>query len=227
MRMKKICLSLGMILATLATMAQISYEKVSVNPDDWAGTYLIVCESEGVVFNGAANEDAIDAKGGPAIIGNVVIANNVIASTPAIDSAVFTISATDDVDWPWAIQSASGLYIGHKDSVVGDNGLSAETELKNKCKHTLSIVDGNLIATPRHTEGEAYNLQYNKKTDQLRFRYFLPGDKLAVQLYKKSSPSGLKALQSTSRIEKRFENGQIIFIKEGRKYNVLGALIVE
>lgn len=203
-------------------MAQSVYEKVTTAPTDWSGTYLIVCESEAVVFNGAADEESIDAKGGAAILTNVSIANNQILGTEALDAAVFTISSSEDTDWPWAIQSASGLYIGHKDTV--DNGLSTETEIKGKCKHVLSIDEaGNFIAMPKYSVSGEYNLQYNKKADQLRFRYFTPGDKVAIQLYKKQSAStSLDAVQTSTHVIKRYENGQIVFIKGNDKYNVLG-----
>ncbi len=123
--------------ASMTLMAQNVYQKVTTTPEDWTGTYLIVCESQSVVFNGGASEENIDAKGGPAIITNVTFADNSITGTADLDAATFTISSTGDTSWPWAIQSASGLYIGHKDTI--DNGLSTEIEIKGKCKHTLAI----------------------------------------------------------------------------------------
>lgn len=224
--MKKSLLLCIATMAALALNAQTMYQKITSTPADWQGTYLIVCEAQGVVFNGAADEANIDAKGtGTAIIQNVTFNENAIIGTDDLNAATFTISATDDEDWPWAIQSASGLYIGHKDSVVGDNGLSVETELKKKCRHTLSIdADGNFIATPRHIDGKAYNLQYNKKTDQLRFRYFVPGDKQAIQIYKfQSDPTDLQSATNTHHAIKRYENGQLVIIRDGHKYNILGA----
>lgn len=224
--MKKIFFCAAVLAATMGLNAQNSYQKVTTAPADWTGTYLIVCESQSVVFNGGADTTTIDAKGtGTAIISGVTITDGVIVGTPQLDTVTFTISATEDEEWPWAIQSASGLYIGHKDAEVPDNGLSAETELKGKCKHTLAIVDGNLIATPKWELGAAYNLQYNKKADQLRFRYFVPNDKEPVQLYKlQSAPTAISNVGATERkVQKVVENGQVIIIRDGVRYNAIGA----
>lgn len=221
--MRKLTMIVAALAAGMSMMAQTMYEKVTTAPADWAGTYLIVCEAQGVAFNGAATEENIDAKGGPAIITDVAFVDGTITGTEALDAATFTISATDDTDWPWAIQSASGLYLGHKDSIVGDNGLSVEIEVKKKCKHTLELDENaNFIATPRHVEGEAYNLQYNKKADQLRFRYFVPADKEAIQLYRQLAPTAVESVKSAAAVVKRYENGQLIIVKNGRKFSILG-----
>lgn len=223
--MKKGIMLATAMVACMNLAAQTVYQKVTTTPVDWTGTYLIVCEGQNVVFNGAADEAAIDAKGtGTAIIQSVTIADGQITGTDALNAVTFTISATDDEDWPWAIQSASGLYIGHKDSIVGDNGLSTETELKNKCKHTLEIdANGNFIATPRHIVGDAYNLQYNKKADQLRFRYFLPEDKQAIQIYKLNPNStDIESVEANASSKKCYMNGQLVIIKNGQRYTLLG-----
>lgn len=222
--MKKSVFFVAAMAACMSLTAQTMYQKVTVSPENWEGTYLIVCEAQGVVFNGAADEEHIDAKGGDAILSGITIDEGSITGTEALNAATFTISATGDEEWPWAIQSASGLYIGHKDSVVPDNGLSAETKIKNKCKHTLSIDENeNLIATPRWEVGQAFNLQYNKKDEQKRFRYFVPDDKLAVQLYKlQGSTTNLIEVTTSSYSRKCYENGRILFIKNGQKYDILG-----
>ena len=222
--MKKYVFCVAALAASMSMMAQTVYQKVTTNPTDWSGTYLIVCEGQCVVFNGAADEEHIDAKGGAAILSGITFTDGVLAGTDALDAATFTISASGDEDWPWAIQSASGLYIGHKDSVVPDNGLSAETEIKNKCKHTLSIDENeNLIATPRWEVGQAFNLQYNKKDEQKRFRYYVPDDKLAVQLYKLQEPgTDITEIEMPSYCKKSFENGRVIINKNEYKYDLLG-----
>lgn len=225
--MKKIMIMGVALAAGMSAMAQSVYRKVVADPADWTGVYLIVCEGQRVVFNGAADEAAIDAKGGAAILTDVAISNEEISGTAQLDAAVFTISATEDTDWPWAIQSASGLYIGHKDTL--DNGLSTEIEVKNKCKHKLAIdASGNLIATPRYVKSGEYNLQYNKSKDQLRFRYFVPNNKQAVQLYKLvGSDTALPTVTNANRAVKRYENGQMIIIKNNSKYNLLGVKVAE
>lgn len=220
--MKKLFLFVAALAAGMSLFAQASYEKLTATPADWTGTYLIVCEGQGVVFNGAAGEDDIDAKGGPAILQNIVFEDDMLTGTAELDAAVFHIDATEDAEWPWSIRSASGLYIGHKDTV--DNGLSVELELKGKCKHTLAIDEsGNLIATPKWKDSGEYNLQYNKKADQMRFRYFVPGDKQAIQIYKLvEGTTALGNTQAGKQSQKRIENGQIVIFRGGQKFNILG-----
>jgi len=221
--MKQFTSFLAVLLTAMSLSAQTTYKKVTSAPADWTGTYLIICEDQGVVFNGGASEDNIDAKGGPAILSGFTFDGSDITGTAALDTATFTISASGDESWPWAIQSHSGLYIGHKDSVVADNGLSAEWVLVDKCKQRLTIDEnGNLIATPRYELGGEYNLQYNKKSDQLRFRYFVPADKKAVQLYKLQEATPLESVSVQNHVIKLIENGQLIFIKNGIRYNSLG-----
>lgn len=224
MRMKKLMFTIAALTAGMSLMAQTSYKKVTANLEDWSGTYLIVCEGQNVVFNGAADEDNIDAKGGAAVLSGITFEEGTLIGTESLDSATFTISSTGDEEWPWAIQSAGGLYIGHKDTVVADNGLSTETKIKNKCKHTLSIdASGNLIATPRWEVGQEYNLQYNKKTEQQRFRYYEPDDKQPIQLYKlETTDTDIQEVKATSYSKKCYKNGQLVFYRNGHSYNVLG-----
>ena len=225
--MKKIYSVLVLAAAAMSMQAQTTYTKVTMAPQDWAGTYLIVCEAQSVVFNGAADELCIDSAGGPAIIQNITFSGNTLEGTAKLDSAVFTIAATDSVDWPWSIQSASGLYIGHKDTA--DNGLSAEWTIKKKCTQALSIdASGNFIATPRYSTegaGAAFTLLYNKKDDNMRFRYYdaTGKNKLNVQIYKQSgTPAGLASSSMSRSAVKQLKNGQIIIVKDGKQYNVLG-----
>lgn len=219
--MKKLFSLLAIIAISSALSAGNTYVKLTSVPVDWSGTYLIVCESQNVVFNGNADEENIDAKAGPAVLCDIVISNGIISGNEVIDLAVFTIEPTDDTDWPWAIKSNSGLYIGHKDTL--DNGLSVETSIKKKCRHTLAIDEnGNLVAIPYWQKGAAYNLQYNKKADQLRFRYFEPDDKEQVQIYRMQEASSLRDARTTSRVTKICEDGQIYILRDGVRLNILG-----
>jgi len=220
---KKVFFMAVLMTATMAASAANVYTKVTTTPTDWTGTYLIVCESQSVVFNGGADTTKIDTKGGDAILTTgFSISNDTLTGSLTVDTATFTIGATDNETWPWYIKSASGLYLGHKDTA--DNGLSTELALEEKCKQSLSIdADGNFVAIPQYVKNE-YALRYNKDADQLRFRYFEPTKKKAVQLYKLvTTPSGLIQTESSkSQVSKMIRNGQMVIIKDGKEYSVLG-----
>lgn len=213
---------MAVVVMYSVSLAENTYLKLTSAPADWSGTYLIVCESQHVVFNGAVDEANMDGKGGSAILSNILIAEGAIVGNETLDAATFTIETTNDTDWPWAIKSHSGLYIGHKDTL--DNGLSLETSVKKKCCHKLTIgEEGTFIATPRWQDGAAYHLQYNKKSDQMRFRYFAPEDKEPVQIYRlKDETASWRDLRTSSRVTKICENGQIYILRDGVKLNVLG-----
>ena len=220
--MKKLFFLLATIAMGASMSAQVSYEKVIATPEDWTGTYLIVCESQSVVFNGGNDTAKIDAKGGDAILQGVTFdESGVLASTEQLDTMTFTIEASGDTDWPWGIKSHSGLYLGHKDE--DDNGLSTEEELKKKCRNTLAIDEnGNFIATARYEDFGPYMLQYNKKAEQMRFRYFPANDKEAIQIYRRVAPTALENTASPVQFVKRIEKGQLVILKDGKKYNILG-----
>jgi len=221
--MKKVFFMAVLMTATIAASAANVYTKVTTAPTDWTGTYLIVCESQNVVFNGGADTSKIDTKGGSAILTEgFSISNDTLIGSLTVDTATFTIGATGNETWPWYIQSASGLYLGHKDTA--DNGLSTELEMEEKCKQSLSIdAKGNLVAIPQYVNNE-FALRYNNDADQLRFRYFKPDKKKAVQLYRLvTSPSGfVQTVSSKMQASKVIRNGQLVIIKDGQEYSVLG-----
>jgi len=211
--------------ATIAANAANTYTKVTTTPTDWAGTYLIVCESQNVVFNGGADTTNIDSKGGSAILSaGFTISNDTLYGSLTVDTATFTIGTTSDPDWPWYIQSASGLYLGHKDTA--DNGLSTELVLEDKCMQKLEIDgEGNFAATPKYATNGPYNLRYNKDADQLRFRYYEPTKKKAVQLYRLvGDPTALPQLTNSPihRFTKVIKDGRMLVIRDGQEYGVLG-----
>ena len=65
------------------------YQKVTEAPSDWSGDYLIVCETQGKVFNGTASNNY-------GICNDVEITDGTIEATSAIDALVVTISAVTD-----------------------------------------------------------------------------------------------------------------------------------
>lgn len=143
------------------------YVKVTSQPADWNGTYLIVYETGKVAFDGSRT--TLDAVGNKKA---VTITDSKIEATDEMKAISFEIKGGNTV------QSASGYYIGQ---TTNANGLkSNKTTTYN---HTFSInADGsaNLIS------GGAY-LRYNSNSDQTRFRYFKSSTytaQKAIALYK-------------------------------------------
>ena len=132
------------------------YVRVTEEPEDWTGTYLIVYEGEGAVFNG--NLDALDVAFDTIC---VTINDNVIAQSEKVDAAAFTI---EPVDGGYSIRSQKGQYIGR---TKDDNGL--ETSTTNAYVNTLQIDDEGEVGIL--STGGAY-LRFNAASNQKRFRYY-------------------------------------------------------
>ena len=148
------------------------YEKVTATNDliD-GGTYLIVCETSNVAFNGSLGTlDAVND------YISISISNNEIAATNAIDAASFIISEYGD---GYSIKSASGKYIGRS---ANSNGLNTATSLGADYENAISFTDGNAVITGKG----GCTLRFNSASNQMRFRYYTSGQN-AIQLYVRKS----------------------------------------
>jgi len=154
------------------------YVKVTTATDLTDGEYLIVYEMEGtpiengIVFDG--NRTSLDATSNT-LAEPVEINNYTIASSDAVDAAVFTITYMPSAQ-KYSIRSSSGYYIGKESH---ENGLDCD----QATVHLNTIAfdgDGNAVIT---AEGRC-TLRYNKNSDQKRFRYYRSGQQ-PVALYKK------------------------------------------
>ena len=148
------------------------YEKVASTDEITNGDYLIVCENNGVVFNGALT--TLDATGNTV---GVTITGNVIASSTELDAALFTITAKTG---GYSIKSVSGYYIGNTGDV---NALKSSQN--DEYVNMISFTDGNadIVSNSSH-------LRYNASSGQTRFRYFKSStytNQQAIQLYKRLS----------------------------------------
>lgn len=152
-----------------------SYVKVTSEPSDWSGDYLIVCENNSVAFNGGLG--TLDASGNNI---SVTINDGAIASDTATDAAKFTIAKSGD---NYTIKSASGKYIGKTSNA---NGLDSNENTEYANSISLNGEDVDIVSS-----GGAY-LRFNPNSGQTRFRYFksstYTGQK-AIQLYKLNSSS--------------------------------------
>ena len=142
------------------------FVKVTATPADWSGTYLIVCETQDVAFNGSLT--TLDATNN---VVSVTIQNDEIAYSDALNSSTFVVAKNGE---SYTIQSASGYYIGRD---ATSNGLNANTS--TKYTNTITLSSGNTTITGKG----GLNLRYNKNSDQKRFRYYTSAQ-TEIQLYK-------------------------------------------
>ena len=145
------------------------YRKITSTAELTQGDYLIVCEEHGVAFDGSLS--SLDA------VGNyfaVDINNDVIYTDK---EAYFTIKKFNSNTY--TLRSASGYSIGRD---TKSNGISVYTGASVH-QNTITFDEGNAIIT-----GDAGPvLQYNKASNQTRFRYFALANQEPVALYKKVS----------------------------------------
>lgn len=148
------------------------YVKVTSEPTDWSGQYLIINEEELKAFDGSLQN--LDVANDFII---VTIDNNRILSTPDIDNSSFTIS---QISGGYSILSASGFYIYQESDA---NGLkSSETTTGT---NTISL---NADGSCQIVSGGAI-LRYNTANNQERFRYY------KSSTYSKQEPIHLYKLQ--------------------------------
>ena len=203
------------------------FTKITSTAELTDGDYLIVCESQNVAFNG--NLETLDATSNYI---DVTISNKTIAGNDATNSAVFTYNATNKT-----LLSNSGKYIGR---TTNSNGLNASTTAMT---NTITFNgDGNAVITS--SAGPA--LQYNKASNQKRFRYYT-GTQEDVQLYKKSVatsyditigatgyktlisaisatlPAGVTAYKAVSTDAGKIQLTSVASIKAGSAYVLKGA----
>ena len=145
------------------------YVKVTSDLDDWTGNYLIVYESDtvNVAFDGSL--EVLDAN-----FNNIPVSiqENAIEADATTNASRFNISKQND---KYAIQSASGLYIGPKKN----DGTELKTYDTAAYIHTLSIVENSAsIKSNKNTV-----LRFNLSSSSRRFRYY-NNTQQKVQLYR-------------------------------------------
>ena len=145
------------------------YVKVTEEPADWSGQYLIVYEDASYAFDGSLSKlDAVnDYK-------KVTIDGAMIESTSETDAISFTISS---IDGGYAIQSRSGYYIYNSSN---DNALKTSTGETGV--NTISLEDGSCKIVSSSSV-----LRFNANSNQMRFRYYKSAsytNQKPIQLYK-------------------------------------------
>ena len=144
------------------------YVKVTSEPTDWSGDYLIVYEEGAVAFDGSLT--TLDAANNNVM---VTITDGKIEATDAMNKIQFSIDANGH------IKSASGYYIGN---TADSNKLNSSTS--TQYTNTIQLnSDGTA-----HIVGSGKSvLRYNANSGNCRFRYFKSStytSQKAIHLYK-------------------------------------------
>ena len=149
-----------------------NYIKVTSEPTDWSGDYLIV--ANGNCFDGSRT--TIDAAGNYQA---VTISNNEIASSNTTDSYIVSISKSTNIG-KYYIKTKSGYYIGS--TAASDNELLNSTT--TKYDNAISI-SGNDVTIKGTNSIFRFYVQSGQTP---RFRYYKGTTNTVLpQLYKKSS----------------------------------------
>lgn len=146
------------------------YVKVTEEPADWSGQYLIVYEDQSLAFDGSltGGDSAIDKQGNYTTID---IQDNQIMSTSAIDEISVTINA---ISGGYSIMTHSGYYIYNKTNKNGMDVSTTETGINSISLNS----DGSCLIECNNTK----LLFFNQKGSE-RFRYYTSNQQ-AIHLYK-------------------------------------------
>lgn len=161
-----------------------TYIKIENEQSDWSGTYLIVCESEGVAFDGSLND--IDVAGN---FKSVIISDNSIVSNEETNASAFYISKMTD---GYSLQSASGKYLYNTEV---ENQVSTSDSPK---VNFISYNGNNGVYIKGTDKAKNYAIRYYKSGSGSRFRYYLYSNNLPIQLYKLNQTSSAYAYYTTS-----------------------------
>ncbi|MBQ9414921.1 MAG: hypothetical protein IJU16_07340 [Clostridia bacterium] len=173
---KALSLLLGLVLmlgllpalssTALAAPASAAYVKVTSEPEDWSGDYLIVFEKEdeSKAFDGSS--DSLNASGNYI---DVTISGDEIESDDSTDAAKVTIT---QIDGGYSIKTTNDEYIG---GVSGQNKLLSSWDA---IVNTISLDDDGNAKIVSNTSV----LRFNSTWDG--FRYYRSVSQKPVQLYK-------------------------------------------
>ena len=180
-----------------------NYEKLTADLSDWSGEYLIVYEDESVAFNGGLT--SLDVASNYI---SVEIEDNAIERNETTMNACLFVTA---VDGGYAIQSASGYFIGHPKGVNS-----------NKLYYNIESIYVNTFEDYNTIKGEsAYEIAYNADAGQKRFRYYNSATVKDVALYKKSSYTNYTTSCVTYTVTWKNYDGTIIETDENVWYGTI------
>lgn len=200
--MKKIySVILAALFAASASAQDAKYVKVTEEPADWCGEYLIVYEADddnniAYVFNGGL--DDLDSKS------NFLEANNAkenidgvevrtIVSADNVDGATFTVTKSTATDGKYYIQSKSGYWIGYNSTTPDPESGEIEPDLKasneKQYDNAIALAEGSSSVTVTAKNG--FELRFNNDSGKQRFRYHASGKKKSVKFYRKTMSAAI------------------------------------
>ncbi len=149
------------------------YIKVTEEPNDWSGTYLIVYDETLVAFNGGL--DALDSKSNYV---NVTLEDGAIKVTEETEKAEVVVTKINDNSY--SIMTSNGIYMGGR---KGSNGIEEDDETP----YVNSIIMGSNEVVD--IVSDEMHFKFNPANKQERFRYFKSssGGMKMVSLYRKTS----------------------------------------
>lgn len=182
--MKKFFLTMcAAVLALGASAQMMQFVKVTTEPTDWAGEYLIVREVASdttLIFNGSIADD-LDAKHN---CFPVMRTGDVIVAADSILASTFTIAHQGDT--AYSCCSKSGLYFGYNTYKYEADGVTVSNTLKSGAenKYPLYITFNAAKQTVDIMAKCGYYLRYNDDPAHDRFRFHAEGKKKSICLYK-------------------------------------------
>ncbi len=168
--MKKLSILFAALVMSVMTFAT-DFVKVTAEPTDWSGEYILVYENSGTayIWTGA---DGARCYGSAAIVGDKVSDDNYTTITIAPMTGGYSIMVNDGTD--------NGKYI------YGTSGSNTINFGSSASLNTLAYESTGVKITSNTSV-----MRFNSASDQMRFRYFQSTtytNQQAVQLYKKEVP---------------------------------------
>ena len=181
------------VYAKKGEVREPAYVKIVNQPNNWSGTYLIVCESESIVLNASLRSELISKQHN---YDNIKISNNQIISDNLIDSMSVKIEKTTG---GYTIQL---LHYDNKNTyyIYNDGTNNFITAYSTSKANTISFEGNNEIHIISNDDKvEKKIIQYNQNTISDRFGYYSDNSNyLPIQLYKLNQTSSAYTYYTTS-----------------------------
>ena len=153
-----------------------SYVKITTEPDDWTGTYLIVYETGKLAFNSILS--TLDAAGNCI---EVDIENGEIALSDQTEKAEFQVTHSGA---GYAFLGRNGLYMG---TLTTGNKLTTSSD---------PIVNYLSVGSDGIDVKSDYNTYLRYNTAGTRFRYYSAGSQQPIQLYRRTEADNLDEIKN-------------------------------